>query len=206
MPYHENVPSAPKRTSRSDAPAEPVTVFTIGHSTRAFDEFVALLRAHDVKAVADVRRYPRSRKFPHFNDDALADALPRAGIAYVPFLALGGRRRASKDSPNAGWRSESFRGYADYMRTDAFLAGLAALIDAARDRPTTTMCSEAVPWRCHRSLISDALLVRGVRVLDIMSPTKAPEHKLTSFAAVRGTTITYPPVPPEESLFDAGTG
>src|SRR3954454_2113080 len=152
---------------------EPPTIFTVGHSTRSFDDFVALLKSHGVEAVADVRLIPKSRRYPHFNTESLAIELPKAGIAYLPFKSLGGRRRAAKDSVNTGWRNESFRGYADFMQTEAFRDALAALIEAAKVHPTTTMCAEAVPWRCHRSLISDALLVRGWRVLDLISPGKA---------------------------------
>jgi uncharacterized protein (DUF488 family) len=173
-----------------------LTVYTVGHSTRALDEFVAMLKAHGVGAVADVRRYPRSRKFPHFNDDALAAELPNRGLAYLPFPALGGRRRTSKDSPNTGWRSESFRGYADYMLTPAFQDALEELIEAGGAAPTAIMCAEAVPWRCHRSLIADALLVRGVKVLDVMSERSAPPHEMTPFARVDGTRVTYPAAQP----------
>ena len=169
------------------------TLFTVGHSTRSFDEFVGLLKAHGVETLVDVRRFPRSRKFPHFNDDELAIALPRVGLKYVPIKGLGGRRPATKDSANTGWRTEGFRGYADYMQTPAFEAAVAELETVASSSPTAIMCAEAVPWRCHRSLISDAMLVRGWRVLDVMSATSAPPHALTKFAKVRGTSITYPP-------------
>ena len=182
-----------------------MTIYTVGHSTRSADEFLALLRAHGVRAVADVRLIPRSRRHPHFADDALAEWLPRAGIAYLPFSQLGGRRRPRPDSPNVGWRNDSFRGYADYLATPAFRAALDELMTAAAKRPTTTMCAEAVPWRCHRSLISDALLVRGWTVLDITSETKATPHKLTPFARVDGTTLTYPPEEPELFPPRAGT-
>ena len=173
----------------SDAPP---TIFTVGHSTRTFDELVEILRSHGVQAVTDVRLIPRSRRHPHFNDEHLATELPRHGIAYLPFKKLGGRRRTSPDSINTAWRNDSFRGYADFMQTAAFDEALAALMDAARAKVLTTMCAEAVPWRCHRSLISDALTVRGWRVMDIMSATKASEHKLTKFAVVNGTSVTYP--------------
>ena len=168
------------------------TIFTVGHSTHPLETLVAMLKAHDVKTVADVRRFPRSRKFPQFNDDALAVDLPGHGLHYVPFPALGGRRRPAKDSVNAGWRSEGFRGYADYMQTPAFESALAALERLASQQPTAIMCAEAVPWRCHRSLISDALLVRGWKVIDITSKTAATPHDLASFAKVDGLKITYP--------------
>jgi uncharacterized protein (DUF488 family) len=167
-------------------------VFTIGHSTRSIDELVAVLRAHRVEALADVRLIPRSRRYPHFNDDALAVSLPDAGIRYVPFQSLGGRRRPEKDSINTGWRNASFRGYADFMQADAFARGLDELIQLARASPTAIMCAEAVPWRCHRSLIADALLVRGWEVIDIYDERKATPHKLTPFAKVQGTRLTYP--------------
>jgi len=177
--------------------SSPPVIFTVGHSTRSAEDFVALLKAHDVEAIADVRLIPKSRKYPHFADDQLARWLPAAGIAYIPFKQLGGRRRPVKDSINTGWRNESFRGYADFMQLQAFTAAVDELADFASDRPTTTMCAEAVPWRCHRSLISDALLVRGWRVLDITSEKKASDHKLTRFAKVDGLRITYPPEEPQ---------
>jgi uncharacterized protein (DUF488 family) len=173
------------------------TIYTIGHSTRTFEQLVAILRSFGIRAVADVRLIPRSRRYPHFNDEYLAEQLPAHGIAYLPFKSLGGRRRPRKDSPNTGWRNESFRGYADFTMTPPFQRALEELMHAARERPTTTMCAEAVPWRCHRSLISDALLVRGWDVLDVMGEGKANPHKLTKFGRVEGTTITYPPEEPE---------
>jgi uncharacterized protein (DUF488 family) len=168
------------------------TLFTVGHSTRTLDELVDLLRAHQVRAVADVRLIPKSRRYPHFNAESLAVSLPERGLRYVPFRGLGGRRRPLKESPNMGWRNESFRGYADYLATEAFKAALAELLAIAVEAPTAIMCAEAVPWRCHRSLIADAALVRGWKVLDIMSQTSAPPHKLTMFARVDGLTLTYP--------------
>ena len=174
-----------------------MTIYTLGHSTRSFEQLLAILRSFDIRAVADVRMFPKSRRYPHFNDEFLAEHLPENKIAYLSFKSLGGRRRARKDSPNTGWCNESFRGYADFMQTEAFEGALGELMEAARKRPTTTMCAEAVPWRCHRSLISDALLVRGWEVLDVMDEGKASAHKLTKFARVKGTTITYPPEEPE---------
>jgi uncharacterized protein (DUF488 family) len=177
------------------------TIFTVGHSTRSFDELLAILRSFDIRAVADVRLIPKSRRHPHFNDEFLAAQFPERGIAYLTFRSLGGRRRTRKNSPNQGWRNESFRGYADFMQTSAFQSALEELIQAASERRTTTMCAEAVPWRCHRSLISDALVVRGWNVMDIMAENKAVAHKLTDFARVDGQTIVYPaPVGP---LFEA---
>lgn len=151
-----------------------------------------MLRAHHVEVLADVRLIPRSRRYPHFNDEALAASLPDAGIAYVPFKSLGGRRRPAKDSNNTGWRNASFRGYADFMQTDAFGRALDELMQLARTRRTAIMCAEAVPWRCHRSLIADALLAHGWDVIDIYDERKASAHKLTPFARVEGTRVTYP--------------
>jgi uncharacterized protein (DUF488 family) len=179
------------------------TIYTVGHSTRSFEDFVSVLRSFAIQAVADVRLIPKSRRYPHFADEFLAEHLPREGIAYLPFKQLGGRRRSRKDSRNSGWRNESFRGYADFMETEAFARGLGELMDAAAERATTTMCAEAVPWRCHRSLISDALLVRGWNVLDMMDVGKAAKHKLTKFARVEGTDISYPPEEPQ--LFEGTT-
>ena len=177
------------------------TIYTVGHSTRTLEALCEILHAHGVKAVADVRLIPRSRRYPQFNDDALAVSLPENGIEYHPFKSLGGRRRPRKDSPNAAWRNESFRGYADFLQTPAFEAALGELMELAGRVATTTMCAEAVPWRCHRSLISDALVVRGWRVLDVLSATKATEHKLPGFAKVEGLRVTYPPEQP--MLFEA---
>ncbi len=169
------------------------TVFTIGHSTLPIDRFIAVLRAYGVEQLADVRTIPRSRHNPQFNADALAASLPDSGIAYFPMPSLGGLRRASADSPNEGWRNRSFRGYADYMQTDQFRVALSELKRASLDRPTAIMCAEAVPWRCHRSLIADMLTVQGIPVVEILAESKWRLHNLTSFARVDGETITYPP-------------
>jgi uncharacterized protein (DUF488 family) len=168
-------------------------LYTVGHSTRSLETFADLLKHHGVRAIADVRRFPKSRKYPHFNDDALAVSLPELGLQYTPIPLLGGRRRAGSDSPNTGWRNESFRGYADYTMTPPFAQGLEQLLTLAAQTPTAMMCAEAVPWRCHRSLIADAALVRGWRVLDVVGEAEAKPHKLTPFARVEGTRITYPP-------------
>lgn len=167
-------------------------IYTIGHSTRPFDEFVAVLRAHAIEAVADVRTVPKSRHNPQFHIDALTRTLPEAGLGYVHLRALGGLRHARPDSPNAGWRNASFRGYADYMQTPEFAAGLAELLALAAEKRTVIMCAEAVPWRCHRSLVGDALLVRGHEVLDIYDERTAKPERLTSFAVVDGLEVTYP--------------
>lgn len=170
----------------------PPTVFTIGHSTRELAEFIPLLQAQDVTKIADVRSVPRSRHNPQFNHDTLPDALQTAGIGYVHLPGLGGLRHARADSPNLAWRNASFRGYADYMQTDAFAENLEQLIELARQEPIALMCAEAVPWRCHRSLIADALTVRGIPVEHIMSATHRQPHTLTPWARVDGFRITYP--------------
>ena len=176
-------------------------LWTIGHSTRSLEAFVELLRAHGIERLVDVRRFPRSRRHPHFNTDALADTLPGAGVSYRHLPGLGGFRRARPDSRNAGWRNASFRGYADYMETDEFAGHLATLLEEARAGPTAYMCAEAVPWRCHRSLISDALVARGVEVRHILGPAPAELHTLTAGARVEGRRVVYPGEP---DLFRAG--
>ena len=167
-------------------------VFTVGHSTLPAERFVAVLRAYGIERIADVRTVPRSRHNPQFGEAALAETLRAAGIAYVRLPALGGLRRARRDSANTGWRNAGFRGYADYMQTSDFACGLEALIDAAAQEPIALMCAEAVPWRCHRSLIADSLTARGYPVEHIMTATKSNRHSMTSFARVEGTSITYP--------------
>ena len=167
-------------------------VYTVGHSTRPIDAFIALLAAHGVTVLADVRTVPRSRHNPQFGREALASSLVAAGIAYRPFPGLGGFRRPRPDSPNTGWRNTSFRGYADYMQTAEFRGHLDALVDLAREQTVAVMCAEAVPWRCHRSLIADALTVRGIAVAEIAGDARTQAHRLTPFAQVEGTTLTYP--------------
>jgi uncharacterized protein (DUF488 family) len=171
------------------------TVSTIGHSTRSIETFLDLLRAHEVKRVVDVRTIPRSRYNPQFNHDALTESLRSVSMEYTEMKDLGGLRHARPDSINIGWRNASFRGYADYMATPAFDAALARLIKAAQREHVAIMCAEAVPWRCHRSLIADALIVRGIGVQHIMSESRAQPHSLTSFAVVQGTHISYPAIP-----------
>ncbi|HMJ07452.1 MAG TPA: DUF488 domain-containing protein, partial [Pyrinomonadaceae bacterium] len=166
---------------------------TIGHSTRPIDEFIEILEANNVQVLADVRTVPRSRHNPQFNKDELPGSLAEASIDYQHLSELGGLRHTRKDSINTGWRNNSFRGYADYMQTPEFAAAVAGLIDLAKQKQVAIMCAEAVPWRCHRSLIGDALLVRGVRVDDIYDLTHRRPHQLTAFAKVDETTITYPP-------------
>ena len=168
-------------------------IFTIGHSTRPIDDFIGLLHTNGVERLIDIRTIPKSRHNPQFNGDSLARSLRKAHIDYVHLKELGGLRRARSDSPNTGWRNASFRGYADYMQTEDFEKALARAIELANDKPSALMCAEAVPWRCHRSLVADALLVRGIEVLEIVSASQPKPHKLTPFARVRGTRITYPP-------------
>src|ERR1019366_9230021 len=167
-------------------------VLTIGHSTRTWQDFLALLRAHRVKRVIDVRSVPRSRHNPQFNREILSKKLRAARIGYVHLRKLGGLRHARRDSPNMGWRNTSFRGFADYMQTSEFTVGLHRLIKLAGQKRSAIMCAEAVPWRCHRSLIADALTVRGIRVDDIMSMKRSQVHSLIPFARVQGHRITYP--------------
>ena len=174
---------------------QPLTIYTIGHSTRSFEELVAMLNAHGVEKLADVRAFPKSRRFPHFNAEHLAAELPPRGIAYLPFVSLGGRRRPRPDSINTGWRNKSFRAYADFMETAEFARALDELITAAIRSPTAMMCSEAVPWRCHRSLIADSLIARGWCVLDIISERKCSQHELPAFARIEGPRVTYPGEP-----------
>jgi uncharacterized protein (DUF488 family) len=168
-------------------------VLTVGHSTRPLAEFIALLTAHAAARLIDVRTVPRSRHNPQFDRDTLPAALAAEGIGYEHVAGLGGFRRTHPGSFNTGWRNSSFRGYADYMQTADFAEHLAELIAMAKRERIVLMCAEAVPWRCHRSLIADALVVRGLRVEEIISQTRRQVHALTSFARVTGTTITYPP-------------
>jgi len=169
-----------------------LTILTVGHSNRTWKEFLDLLRAHNVKRVVDVRSIPRSRHNPQFDQKTLRKNLRASKIGYVHLRKLGGLRRARRDSKNMGWRNTSFRGYADYMQTADFAAGLQRLIKLARNKRSAIMCAEAVPWRCHRSLIGDALTIREIRVEDIMSGKTLRVHSLTSFARVRKNVITYP--------------
>jgi uncharacterized protein (DUF488 family) len=173
----------------------PLAVLTVGHSTRPLEEFLNLLSAHAVARLVDVRTVPRSRHNPQFNRESLPAALEAVGIAHEHAPGLGGFRRTHMGSPNAGWRNLSFRGFADYMLTSEFSDHLAGLIERASRERTALMCAEAVPWRCHRSLIADALLVRGIRVEEILDGPRSRPHTLTPFARVDGTTITYPPPP-----------
>jgi len=169
-----------------------LAIFTIGHSTRPIDEFLRILQAHEILRLIDVRTIPRSRHNPQFSQQNLAASLRAADIDYQHIPGLGGLRRPRRDSMNTGWRNASFRGYADYMQTPEFHENLEKLIGAAADSPTAIMCAEAVPWRCHRSLIADALVARGIPVLEIMTAAKAQPHVLTAFAKMNGREVTYP--------------
>jgi uncharacterized protein (DUF488 family) len=167
-------------------------IFTVGHSVHPIETFIEILQSHEIEAVGDVRRFPASRRHPQFNAAALAQSLPVAGIEYLPFTALGGRRQPRKDSENLGWKNLNFRGYADFLQTPEFLRGMDALEIAARAKRTAIMCAEALPWQCHRSLIADVSIVRGWKVMDIYSAGAAKTHAMTAFAVVRGDTIVYP--------------
>jgi uncharacterized protein (DUF488 family) len=166
-------------------------VWTIGHSTRSLDEFVALLASQEIRALVDVRSFPGSKKFPHFNRQPLSESLASFGIEYVHMPELGGRRRARKDSPNTAWRNSAFRGYADYMETDSFRGGINQLLDVAGRMRTAIMCAEAVWWRCHRSLISDYLKSKCVSVIHILSQTKVEPHPYTSAASLIDGELSY---------------
>ena len=168
------------------------TVYTIGHSTHPQEEFIALLKAYGVEQLIDIRTIPKSRHNPQFNRETMERYVPDAGIAYTYMKDLGGLRPKVADSVNEGWHNLSFRNYADYMQTDEFAKAIDGLINVGKQKRTAIMCAEAVPWRCHRSLVGDALLVRGIKVCDIMSETSVKDHTLTSFARVDGHNITYP--------------
>jgi len=168
-------------------------IFTVGHSTLPVKQFIAVLKAYGIERLVDIRTLPRSRRNPQFESATLADSLSLERIEYVHLPALGGLRHPRKDSPNTGWRNQSFRGYADYMRTQAFENGLETLITLSHEKRVAIMCAEAVPWRCHRSLVSDALIARGIPVIEILSESSYRPHELTSFAHVKGTQITYAP-------------
>ena len=168
------------------------TLWTFGHSTRSFEEFLALLEEYRIRLLADVRHFPRSRRVPWTAKVSLARALSDRSIAYEHFEDLGGFRKASHDSTNTAWHNSGFRGYADYMDTPEFSAALDRLIAVSRDRWTAIMCAEALPWKCHRWLLSDALVARGMRVIHILASGKTQDHRLTTFARVHGTQVAYP--------------
>lgn len=177
----------------SEVAEGPARVFTIGHSTREFEEVVEMLRAHGVQTLVDVRSYPSSRKFPQWNQDSIKASLPD-DIDYRWIKKLGGRRHtpAGTPTPNTGWRVKAFRDYADYMATDDFSEGLRELLELADEQVVAIMCSEAVPWRCHRRLITDALLQHDVAVTDIISPSSVRPAAMTQFARVRDGILVYP--------------
>lgn len=168
-----------------------VIVYTLGHSTLALDEFLALLRAHAITGIADVRRFPASRRHPHFGREALAAALERASLCYDWLPGLGGRRRPRGDSPHTAWRNEGFRGYADHMQSTEFADALDALVRLGETRPTAIMCAEALPYRCHRQLVADALVARGVEVRHVIGAGTPGRHALTPFARVVGHELIY---------------
>lgn len=179
--------------ARDDSAAATPLICTVGHSNRSLEEFVDLLQRNDIDRVLDVRAVPRSRHNPQFNQDALPVSLDAFGIAYLHLPGLGGLRHARADSPNTGWHNLSFRGYADYMQSSDFADNIERVAQLSGSERCVLMCAEAVPWRCHRSLIGDALLVRGVRVEDIIGPKGRKPHQLTAFAQVDGTRLSYPP-------------
>jgi uncharacterized protein (DUF488 family) len=168
-------------------------IFTLGHSTLPIERFMAMLQTYVIERLVDIRTMPRSRHNPQFNDTTLANSVTTQHIEYVHIQALGGLRHARKDSPNTGWRNGGFRGYADYMQSEEFQDALETLIRMSRQKRVAIMCAEAVPWRCHRSLVADALSVRGMPVVEILTESSYRTHKLTAFAQVEGTQITYPP-------------
>jgi uncharacterized protein (DUF488 family) len=169
-----------------------MTISTIGHSTHSIEDFIRILEAHGIRQLVDVRTIPRSRRNPQFNRENLPVSLQAASIQYHHLPGLGGLRHAKPDSTNTGWRNASFRGFADYMQTPEFRQNLDDLIGLASRAPTAIMCAEAVPWRCHRSLIADALVAKGVSVREIMSAIKSQPHALTSFAEVKNEQVNYP--------------
>jgi uncharacterized protein (DUF488 family) len=176
-----------------------LVIHTVGHSTRSLEDLIVLLRAHGIELVADVRAHPRSRRHPWFHDEALAESLPAAGIEYRGFRRLGGRRKARADSPNRGLRDEALRAYADYMETSEFGQALSALLALAARRRTALMCAEADWRRCHRQLLADALLSRGVEVVHLIDPSRVESHRLTEHARIVDGRLSYPPA--QDSLF-----
>ena len=180
-------------------PPEQISIATVGHSTHPIEEFIGILQAHGIHQLVDVRTMPRSRRVPQFNKENLAASLQAAGMLYHHLPGLGGLRHAKRDSTNKGWRNASFRGYADYMQTPEFRENVEKLVELAAQSPTAIMCAEAVPWRCHRSLIADALLARGIVTTEILSAKQSRPHTLTPFAQVSGMEVTYPAIRADES-------
>jgi len=180
-----------KRAMRKAAVHKP-HVYTIGHSTRTIESFISILKVYGIKEVVDIRTIPRSRHNPQFNKDTFPESLKKSNIRYVHMAGLGGLRHATPDSVNKAWRNASFRGYADYMQTSEFESALEKLVELSGRRRVVLMCAEALPWRCHRSLVADALLIRKIHAIDIFSPTISKKHLLTPWAKVRGKRVTYP--------------
>jgi uncharacterized protein (DUF488 family) len=178
--------------------AEGLTIWTVGHSNKTIDDFLTILRSHNIDLVADVRRFPGSRRYPHFGQEKLRAALQEKGISYGHFEDLGGRREARKDSPNMAWRNEGFRGYADYMETAEFRSAMEAFMSRARKQPTAIMCAEALWWQCHRSMIADYLLSLGCEVLHILGPEKTEPHRYSAPARIVNGRLTYHSDPTEE--------
>lgn len=176
-------------------------LFTIGHSTRAIGDFIDLLKSHAITQLVDIRTIPKSRHNPQYGQEELKKSLNENGVKYVYLSKLGGLRPAVKDSINDAWRNKSFRNYADYMQSEEFEQGLDELIKLSNDATTAIMCAEAVPWRCHRSLVSDALLVRGIPVDEIIGSSNTRQHTITSFAVIDGTNVRYP-----KTVDDEGSG
>lgn len=168
-----------------------LALWTVGHSTRPLEEFIETLKSFEISVLVDVRSFPGSRRYPHFNRESLTVSLPAAGIAYRHFPELGGRRRVLSHSNNMAWRNKTFRGYADYMETAEFREGVARLLEVANESRTSIMCAEAVWWRCHRSLISDYLKVKGIEVVHIISPGKSAIHPFTSAARIVNGELSY---------------
>jgi uncharacterized protein (DUF488 family) len=167
------------------------SVWTVGHSNRSLESFVAILKAHGIERVIDVRRFPASRKWPHFNAAVLSESLPKAGIDYAGMPELGGRRTARPDSPHTAWRVEAFRGYADFMDTKEFEDAFSRAIELAREKRSALLCAESLPWRCHRSLLADTFLARGREVFEILSEKEARPRRLPAFARLEGTRVIY---------------
>ena len=196
-----------------NSPQAELTVWTVGHSTRAIDEFISLLKENEIKLLVDVRAWPASRRYPQFNKEALAESLNAHAIRYEHFPELGGKRKLKPDSRNTAWRNASFRGYADYMETTQFQKGIERLLDVAAEAgPTAIMCAEAVPWRCHRSLLADALFARGVVVEHIVGKGRTRPHRLTPFARLDGrlaiatgvVLVLYLPLIPQLLRYQSG--
>jgi uncharacterized protein (DUF488 family) len=185
--------------AKSEQQAGAATIWTIGHSTRTIEEFLALLAVYRVETIADVRSFPGSRKYPHYGQQALAATLAAHGLGYAWLPALGGRRRASPDSPNTAWRNAAFRGYADYMDSTAFKQGMIRLLDLANGLRTALMCAEAVWWRCHRALIADALCVHGIEVVHILDSRHSTPHPMTQPARIVDGRLSYA-APEQETL------